>query len=130
MRMLSNENGGSRFKVYLWFLLLFLVAHVALKLVPMYMDFARMEDEMKMKASVAQVLKDDEITKDLSNKAKELDLPLTQESFVLVRNEERRRMKITTKGGWDVEVHFLWGAYVRTYHFAPVAEESYMSLMR
>ena len=129
MNILANQNGASRFKVYLWFLVLFLVVHVAVKLVPVYMDYARMEDEMKVKASVSQVLKDEEILKDLENKAKELDLPLTQDSFVIKRDTERRKMKISTKGGWNVEVTFLWGAYVRTFHFEPVVDEGIMQVM-
>jgi len=129
MNILANQDGASRFKVFLWFLLLFLVVHVAVKVVPVYMDYARMEDEMKVKASVAQVLKDDDILKDLENKAKDLDLPLTKDSFVLKRDTERRKMKISTKGGWDVEVSFLWGAYVRTFHFEPVVEEGIMQVM-
>jgi hypothetical protein len=130
MGILANQNGASRFRVFLWFLVLFLVVHVAVKVVPLYMDYARMEDEMRVKASVAQVLKDEEILKDLETKAKELDLPLTQDSFVLNRDTERRKMKISTKGGWDVEVSFLWGAYVRTFHFEPVVEEGFMQAMR
>ncbi len=126
MNILANQIGASRFKVFLWFLVLFLAVHVAVKVVPMYLDYARMEDEMKAKASVAQVLKDEEILKDLANKAKELDLPLTEDSFVLNRDTERRKMKISTKGGWNVEVNFLWGAYTRTFHFEPVVEEGFM----
>ena len=130
MGILENQNGASRFKVLLWFLVLFLVIHVAVKLIPVYMDAYRMEDEMKAKASVAQVLKDEEILKDLVDKAKELDLPLTQDSFILKRDMDRRRMKISTKEGWDVEVSFLWGAYVRTFHFEPVVEEGFMQIVR
>lgn len=130
MHTLLTERGGSRLKVYLWFLVLFLVAHVALKIVPMYMDYARMEDTMSIKASVAQVLKDGEILTDLVAKAKELDLPLTADDFVLRRDEERRRMSISTLRGWNVEVRFLWGAYVRTFHFAPKVDESIMSVLR
>jgi len=130
MILLSNEKGIGKFKVFLFFVALFLVIHVAVKLVPMYMDFSRMEDEMRMKAGVAQVLKDEEILADLVKKAKELDLPLTQESFVIKRDIDRRRMMIQTAAGWDVEVHFLRGLYVRTYHFAPVVEESFMNVMR
>ncbi|HUI67971.1 MAG TPA: hypothetical protein VL087_07160 [Nitrospirota bacterium] len=128
MNILANQNGASRFKVFLWFLVLFLIIHVAVKVVPVYMDYARMEDEMKVKASVSQVLKDDDILRDLENKANELDLPLTRDSFIIKRDMERRRMKISTKGGWDVEVSFLWGAYVRTFHFDPVVEEGIMQV--
>ena len=130
MNILANQRGASKFKVILWFLALFLVVHVAVKLVPVYMDYGRMEDEMKVKASVSQVLKDEEILKDLENKAKELDLPLTKDDFVIKRDMERRKMKISTKGGWDVEVTFLWGAYVRTLHFEPVVEEGIMQVMQ
>ncbi len=128
MHIRLNQNGGTRTKVFLWFVVLFLILHIALKIVPIYMDSARMEDEMKMKAGVAQVLKDEEIARDLVNKAKELDLPLKAENFILTRDDERRRMKISTS--WNVEVNFFWGLYIKTYHFQPVVEESYMNVMR
>jgi hypothetical protein len=120
---LFNEKGASNFKVFVILLTLFLVIHVGIKLVPMYMDAERMKDEMRIKASIAQVTKDEEILGGLVKKAQELELPLTAESFVLLRDEDQRRMKISTK--WDVEVNFLWGAYIRTYHFEPVVDESY-----
>jgi hypothetical protein len=130
MHILANEKGGSKFKLYLFLLFLFLVIHVGLKVVPMYMDYSRMKDEMTIKAGVAQVLKDDDILRDLVNKAKDLDLPLTAESFVIKRDEDRRKMLISTKGGWDVEVNFFWGAYIRTFHFEPVVEEGFMNVIR
>jgi hypothetical protein len=128
MHIHSNQSGGTRFKVFLWFVFLFLCLHIGLKIVPLYMDYSRMKDEMIVKAGVAQVLKDEEILRDLENKAKDLDLPLKAENFVLQRDDERRRMKISTK--WDIEVVFLWGVYTRTFHFQPVAEERYVSLAR
>jgi uncharacterized protein YpmS len=123
MHNLLDEKGASNFKTFLILLSLFLVIHVGIKLVPMYMDAERLKDEMRTKASVAQVTKDEEILADLVKKSHELDLPLTAESFVLLRDEDNRRMKISTK--WDVEVHFLWGAYIRAYHFEPAVDESY-----
>lgn len=103
--------------------LLFVVVHTGYKLVPMYMDSERMKDEMAIKASLAQVLKDEEIRADLEKKAKELELPLTPASFVLKRDESRHTMTISTQ--WEVEVHFLFNVYVRTFVFTPVAEEDY-----
>ena len=126
MQVYLNEKGASNFKVFLFFVFLFLVVHVGIKVVPMYMDAERMKDEMTTKAGVAQVLKDDEILRDLVNKAKELDLPMTAESFILQRDSERRRMKISTQ--WDVEVSFLWGTYIRTFHFEPVVDEGFMNV--
>jgi hypothetical protein len=126
MQILLNEKGASRFKVYLFFLFLFLVIHVGVKVVPMYMDVERMTDEMTTKAGLAQFLTDEEILSDLVHKAKDLDLPLTAESFVIQRDEDRRRMKISTR--WDVEVNFLWGTYIRTFHFEPAVNESFMNV--
>lgn len=126
MNIRLNERGASKLKVYLSFILLFLVIHIGVKLVPMYMDAARMEDEMSTKAGLAQFLKDEEIRADLVRKANDLDLPLTAESFVLKRDEDRRRMKIGTQ--WDVEVSFLWGTYTRTFHFEPAVDENFMNV--
>lgn len=128
MSVIFDESGASRLKVFLWFAFLGLVIYVALKIVPMYMDYARMKDTMTVKAGVAQVLKDEEILKDVVQKAKELGLPLGPEDFILVRDNESRRMKISTK--WDVRVSFFGRAYVRTFHFEPVVEESFMSIAR
>ncbi len=126
MGIFLNEKGTSKLKVYLFFIFLFLVIHVGIKVVPMYMDFERMKDEMTMKAGLAQFLKDEEIRADLVRKAKDLDLPLTDESFTIQRDAERRRMKISTQ--WDVEVNFLWGTYVRTFHFDPAVDENFMNV--
>lgn len=128
MRIFSNENGGVRFKVFLWFVFLFLAAHVAFKIVPLYMDYTRMKDEMSTKASFAQILTDEQIAGDLEKKAKELDLPLVQDSFVLKRDDQTRKMEITVK--WNIEVKFLLGAYTRSFHFEPVVKESFMSVLR
>jgi hypothetical protein len=126
--MLYNQKGFGNFKVYLFFAFLFLVVHAGLKIIPMYMDYSRMEDVMTAKASFAQVLKDEDILRDLTNKAKDLDLPLTAESFILRRDEDRRKMAISTRNGWDVELIFLWGAYTRNFHFAPSVEESFLTV--
>lgn len=127
MSVLSREGGASRLKVFLWILALFVVVHIGIKLVPMYMDFWRMDDEIRIKAGSAQVLKDDEILNSLVTKAKDLDLPLGPQNFVIIRDEERHVMRIRT--AWDVEVHFFWGVCgkpcVKTYHFQPSAEGAY-----
>ncbi len=129
MRILFRENGVSRIKVLVWLVLLFAAIHIAVKLVPMYMDYWGMEDEIKARVATAQDAKptDDEILASLTKKAKDLDLPLGQQNFIVTRNEERHIMKIST--AWDVEVHFFWdicGAYcVKTYHFQPSAEGPY-----
>jgi hypothetical protein len=87
------------------------------------MDYERMKDEMSVKASMAQVLKDEEIRSELVKKARELELPLGPQNFAISRNEEKQTMVISTM--WEVEVHFLFDVYVKTYTFTPRADESY-----
>ena len=128
MHIRSDRRGAGSISVMFWLVLLGLTIHVGVKLIPMYMHFENMKDEMTIKAGVAQVLKDEEIVRDLVNKAKELRLPLGPDSFIVVRDEDQRRMKISTQ--WDVELSFLGGAYIRRFHFAPVVEESFMSINR
>lgn len=111
-----------------WLAVLAAVIHVGVKTVPMFMDAERLKDEMSVKAGVAQVLKDEEILKDLVDKAKQLDLPLGPENFILVRDNDRRRMSIKTQ--WDVEVRYFGGAYIRNFHFEPSVDESIMTVIR
>ena len=127
MASLSTERGMVSFKVLFWLLVLFIVVHIGIKLVPMYIDSERMKDEMSVKAELAQTLSDNEILTDLVKKAKELDLPLGQEDIVLTRNEDTHMMKISAK--WDVTVHFFFDVYppytTKIYHFEPIIEADY-----
>ena len=126
MQMIGNESGFSKLKVLIILALLGAVIHVGIKYLSVRLDFERMKDTMDIKASAAQVLKDEEILADLAAKAKELDLPLKGENFLIIRDDDKRKMIIKT--AWDVEVHYFGGLCgdlcVQEYHFAPVAEAS------
>jgi hypothetical protein len=127
MSTLSNDSGMVSFKVLFIFLALFVVIHIGVKLVPLYIDSEAMKDEMVGKARFAQTLTDADITTDLAKRAKEIGLPLAPDDFKLMRDEASHRMKIGT--AWDVEVHFFFDIYppytVKTYHFKPIVEEDY-----
>jgi hypothetical protein len=109
-----------RVKTIVWLLLLALVIHVGYKVLAVYIDYERMKDAMSVKASVAQVLSDAEILKDLAKRAAELDIPLKAEHFNLRRDAQRHTMSIST--AWDEDVSFLGDLYVHTFHFAPQVE--------
>src|SRR5512139_1291906 len=121
MRMRVNIAGVSKLKVLIVLALVAMAFNEGFKVLDVYLDYERMKDTMNTKASVAQVLKDVEIRNDLVARAKELDLPLSAEDFILDRDEQRHTMTIKTS--WDEEVHFLLDLYIHTYHFAPVAVE-------
>ncbi len=124
MQIRADQRGVSRVKAVIILALLGGALHVGFKIVPVYMDYENLKDTMSTKAGLAQVLKDDEILNDLVNKAKDLDLPLKAENFIIKRDTDRRKMSIKT--AWDVEVHFFGGLYVHNYHFAPDVEENFM----
>lgn len=115
------------FKVLFMLLVLFVIIHIGVKLVPMYIDSEGIKDEMVTKARFAQAFTDADITAALAKRAKEIGLPLGPDDFKLLRDEDARHMKIST--AWDVEVHFFFDVYppytVKTYHFEPIVQEDY-----
>lgn len=127
MSIVNNQSGVSKLKVLIVLTVLGLGVYNGILYLAVQLDYQRMKDLMTAKAAVAQVLKDDEIRNDLVAKARELDLPLGNDNFLIARDEDKRRMTIKT--AWSVEVQYLWGVCgelcVRTYTFEPVAEESY-----
>ena len=127
MSILSRNDGMLSIKVIVILLLLFSVIHIGVKVTPLYIDAEAMKDEMVTKARFAQTVKDGEILFDLAKKAKEIGLPLGPDNFKLLRDDNSRRMKIST--AWDVELRFFFNVYppytVRTFHFAPTIEEDY-----
>jgi hypothetical protein len=126
MRIMGNEGGVSSIKVMIWLAILGAGFYVGITYLSVQLDFQRMKDAMSSKASVAQVLKDEEIRNELVVKARELGLPLTGENFVIIRDEDKRTMTIKT--AWDVEVHYFRGLCgdlcIQTYHFKPVVQEN------
>jgi len=125
MRIIGSESGVSSLKVMIWLAILGAGFYVGITYLSVQLDFQRMQDAMTSKASVAQVLKDEEIRNDLLGKAMELKLPLKGDNFVIIRDEAKNTMTIKT--AWDVEVHYFGGLCgdlcVQNYHFAPVAQE-------
>ena len=127
MRIVNNDSGVSKLKVLIVLTVLGLSVYNGILYLAVQLDYQRMKDAMTSKAAVAQVLKDDEIRNDLVAKARELDLPLGNDNFLVIRDEDKRKMIIKT--AWSVEVRYLWGVCgdlcVQTYLFQPVAEENY-----
>ncbi len=125
MSILAREKGMISIKAMFWIALLFVVIHVLIKIVPMWMDYTRMEDAMQGRADMSQVATSDAEIKGLLKKtAVDLELPLlAEDSFIIERDPNTNKVtRISTNGGWDVEVHFLWDAYIRTFHFEPVTK--------
>jgi hypothetical protein len=129
MRIGGNESGLSKLAVLIILAVLGVGINEGIKYVRVQMDFHGMKDTMDAKAAAAQILKDDEIRIDLENKATELGLPLKRDNFVLIRDDERRRMVIKTS--WEEDVTYLWGVCgdqcTQKYRFDVITDEAYLS---
>jgi|GEM_PF-1339221 len=129
MPLLFKERGFISIKVLFWLAFLGYLVYCVIMVVPLYINAEFMKDEMALKARIAQTLKDEEILAGLARKAKELGLPLAADKFVITRDEEKHSIRISTKGGWDVQVQFLMNILpqytTKTFHFEPVIDETY-----
>jgi hypothetical protein len=127
MRMWGNESGVSKLKVLVILVILGVGFNEGIKYLRVQMDFHGMKDTMNAKAAAAQILKDDEIRIELENKARDLELPLKRDNFLLIRDDEKRRMIIKT--AWTEEVTYLWGLCgeqcTQKYRFDVTADEVY-----
>jgi hypothetical protein len=98
-----------------------------IKYLDVQLDYQSMKDTMQAKAAAAQVLKDDEIRIDLEAKSMERGLPMKRDNFIIVRDEEKRRMTIKT--AWTEEVQYLWGVCgeqcTQKYSFDILVDEAY-----
>lgn len=127
MRILGSESGVSKLKVLIVIAVIVLGFIEGIKYLAVQLDYQRMVDTMESKASVAQILKDNEILLDLAKRSYELGLPMKKDDFLLNRDEDEQTMTIST--AWDVRVRYLWGicgaTCEQTYQFRPVVRESY-----
>jgi hypothetical protein len=128
MFRVMNESGVSKLKVLVILVILGVGFNEGIKYLRVQMDFHGMKDAMESKAAAAQILKDEEIRIELENKASELGLPLKRDNFLLIRDDEKRRMMIKT--AWEEDVTYLWGLCgeqcTQKYHFEVVADEAYL----
>jgi hypothetical protein len=127
MRIRGNQSGVSKYTVLIILVVLGIGFREGIKYLDVQLDYQSMRDTMQAKAAAAQVFKDDEIRIELENKAVERGLPLKRDNFLIVRDEEKRRMTIKT--AWTTEVQYLWGLCgeqcTQKYSFEIVADETY-----
>lgn len=127
MGMLRSEAGIGKIGVLLVLAVLGMGFNEGIKYLSVQLDYQSMKDTMQAKAVAAQVLKDEEIRIDLESKAMERGLPLKRDHFVIIRDDDKRRMTIKT--AWTTEIVYLWGLCgdlcTQTYRFNVAVDESY-----
>ena len=103
--MLNDSSGQSRISTLIYILVAILVIYVVIKLVPPYMRYYAMDDEVHQQLQMSKINDVKTIRYDLIDKARELDIPLDPDY-----------MELTTEGGhlriyvaWVEEVDFGYG---------------------
>jgi hypothetical protein len=110
--MYLNERGGSRVATLLYLLVAILVVYVLFKVVPPYIAYYSMDDEVSQEIGMSSINPDEVIVKDLYEKAQELGLPIDQQDIKLTRDAA----SVTIDIQWVTEVDFGYG-FKRDFEF-------------
>jgi hypothetical protein len=103
--MYLDERGGSRVATLLYLLVAILVFYVLFKVIPPYMAYYSMDDEVSQEIGMSSINPDEVIVKDLYEKAQELGLPIDQQDIKLTRDAA----SVTIDIQWVTEVDFGYG---------------------
>ncbi|MBI5190445.1 MAG: hypothetical protein HZA22_07195 [Nitrospirae bacterium] len=111
--MALDERGGSTSSSLIYLLIATIIIYGVVKLVPPYMDYYAMEDEISQQLSLAQINTQDVIYNDLKLKMDELDIPVESDTITLSRDHKGT---LTVDIYWTTTVDFGYG-FVRDFPF-------------
>jgi hypothetical protein len=112
--------GRIKFSTLLFLLITAGMIYLAVYLFPPWMDYFTLKGVMSEKAKEGNTLSDQEISKDIRASAKELNIPLKEESIQISRQESG----MSIAADWDIEIS-LTGDIFYTFHFAPRVTEQF-----
>lgn len=104
--MVMDERGGSTSTSLIYLLVATLVIYGVIKLVPPYMDYYAMEDEVRQQASLAQINPQNVIYQDIKLKMDELEIPVEDDTITLTRTNDG---SLTVEVYWVETVDFGYG---------------------
>jgi hypothetical protein len=110
--MRSRQSGQGKLGCILWLLLVAVTGMVAYKMIPIKIRSSELHDFMVEQAKWAANNPADALKKSVLARAKELDLPLTEENVKVEKVRERIKMEAT----YTVPVEFPGYTYQWTFH--------------
>lgn len=105
-----STRGEGRLGCILWLALLALVGYGLYKVIPVKVATSTFYDFMQEEASFASIRDVKQLRQEILAKAKELDLPITEDNLTLKRTRE----SITIEAHYEVTISFFngWKKYV------------------
>lgn len=110
--IITNSYGNSKIIGIFFILAVVSAIYLSYTLLPHYLSYYSFNDIVHERAKFAQVMKGEDVSNDLYNKAKELNLPLEKEDIIV--KWEEGRLHIAAE--WEVEIEFI-GGYKKTLKF-------------
>lgn len=110
MRSTRSARGGGRLGCIVWLAVLGLIGYGLYKVIPVKIATSTFYDFMQEEASFASIRNVKQLQKEILAKAKELNLPVTEENLTLSRTRE----SITIEAHYEMTVEFFggWKKYV------------------
>lgn len=110
MRRTRGTRGEGRIGCILWLAVLSLIGYGLYKIIPVKIATSTFYDFMQEEAAFGSIRDIKQLEKELLAKAKELDIPVTQENLTIKRSREN----ITIEAHYEITVEFFsgWKKYV------------------
>lgn len=118
MRQTEGTRGSGRLGCILWLAVLAITAYIGYKVIPVKVATSTFYDFMQEEAAFASIRPVKQLQREILAKAKELNLPLTEENLVIKKVTE----SITIEAHYEVTIDFFNGAYKYLWKFDPIVQ--------
>jgi hypothetical protein len=118
MRSTRAARGAGRLGCIVWLAVLCLIGYGLYKVIPVKIATSTFYDFMQEEASFASIRNVKQLQKEILAKAKELNLPVTEENLTLKRTRE----SITIEAHYEMTVEFFGGWKTYVWKFDQVVE--------
>jgi hypothetical protein len=109
MRRTRGTRGEGRIGCILWLAVLGFIGYGLYKIIPVKIATSTFYDFMQEEAAFGSIRDIKQLEKELLAKAKELDIPVTQENLTIKRTRE----SITIEAHYEITVEFFgWKKYI------------------
>ena len=105
MREMKKARGSGRLGCIIWLAVLGLIGYGLYKVIPVKIATSTFYDFMQEEASFASIRDVPQLQKEILAKAKELDLPVTEENLKIKRSRE----SITIEAHYEITISFFGG---------------------
>jgi hypothetical protein len=107
---MKKSRGSGRLGCILWLAVLALIGYGLYKVIPVKVATSTFYDFMQEEASFASIRNVKQLEKEILAKAKELNLPVTEENLII----RRARESITIEAHYEITIEFFrgWKKYV------------------